>query len=324
MADVALYHPAIDPDDSVLIRTAALYWDQLQTIVPESIKDPFHSETAVDAQRVGFLKARRVSPDDPAVIAASNEIIADRERQAVRSVAEDATDKAGMALWRIHPEKMSDELRSCLFASHDVGGVGFLRASGGFVSAYMSRLAAQLALADGSSPLTNRKRNHDVVVDGLADVLPDESGSEGTLVMASLSLVSITAATPLEEVLHFRDKHRSQLQNLRKAVKSIVPAGRASAPKEIRRIVVEEVLPALDDLKHRLSEGQIGFGLATLDVAQAVVIGAIASGFADFGTGALAGGVSLSINYYRHRRERADLLRTDPWSYLLLAQRQLG
>jgi len=58
--EIALYYPYIDIDDGGLIKMAALYWDKLQTIVPQDMERPYENCHTLEAERQGFLKRREV------------------------------------------------------------------------------------------------------------------------------------------------------------------------------------------------------------------------------------------------------------------------
>ena len=76
--EIVLYYPYIDIDDASLIKTAALYWDEIQTIVPydeyeyydkhgslpSNGLDPYATPISKEAKAAGFLKPRFVNPED--------------------------------------------------------------------------------------------------------------------------------------------------------------------------------------------------------------------------------------------------------------------
>ena len=44
MLGTALYYPHIDIDDPTWLRSAILFWDSLQTIVPRSVGNPYRNK----------------------------------------------------------------------------------------------------------------------------------------------------------------------------------------------------------------------------------------------------------------------------------------
>jgi len=59
----ALYYPHIDIPDEGWLKTAALYWENIQTIVPASIRRPYSSRTARELEEAQVLSAFNVDPD---------------------------------------------------------------------------------------------------------------------------------------------------------------------------------------------------------------------------------------------------------------------
>lgn len=57
----ALYYPTIDISDEGWLKSAALYWKEIYTIVPSSIKQPYRTETAKTLEQAKVLKPLVVS-----------------------------------------------------------------------------------------------------------------------------------------------------------------------------------------------------------------------------------------------------------------------
>jgi hypothetical protein len=57
----ALYYPSIDIRDERWLRTTALFWDSIRTIVPESIRQPYSGHLARELCGEGVLRPVRVS-----------------------------------------------------------------------------------------------------------------------------------------------------------------------------------------------------------------------------------------------------------------------
>ena len=82
--EIALYYPYIDITDPALIKTAALYWDKIQTIVPRSIDNPFNRACSREAYKENFLEERYVDPHDEAVESAGLEFIEDINNEPIQ------------------------------------------------------------------------------------------------------------------------------------------------------------------------------------------------------------------------------------------------
>ena len=59
MLGSALYFPHIDIHDSVWLRSAILFWDEIQTIAPSAIEEPYQIEDTRICQAEGYLRPLR-------------------------------------------------------------------------------------------------------------------------------------------------------------------------------------------------------------------------------------------------------------------------
>lgn len=132
MLGTALYFPHIDIHDPSWLRSAILFWDQIQTIVPSAIEEPYqHADTKV-CQAEGYLRPLRCDLHSHVIEDLGRKILrlGDREDdnwwtaktmdnpifQSVGSAdemgreIEHAFDEVGM-----HPGKMSPEFRELAF-----------------------------------------------------------------------------------------------------------------------------------------------------------------------------------------------------------------
>lgn len=60
MPNQALFYPWIDIKDEQWLKTSLLYWDELRTIVPESIENPYKTNTTQYLHDEGILNPLRV------------------------------------------------------------------------------------------------------------------------------------------------------------------------------------------------------------------------------------------------------------------------
>src|SRR4051812_33544690 len=53
----ALYYPNIDIKDQAWLRSAILFWDNIKTIVPTSIRNPYRQPDTRICEQEGYLQA---------------------------------------------------------------------------------------------------------------------------------------------------------------------------------------------------------------------------------------------------------------------------
>jgi hypothetical protein len=164
----ALYYPWIDIRDEMWLKTSLLYWDSVRTIVPESIDEPYSTETGRNLQDVGFLLPLRVHSgmeeieelvDDVLTYLNTSEgvelLVAGTEGQRHQIHVEKLSYRLGR-LVEIHPEKLPYEIRHLLssMASQSRRGHEWLEVDEGFAVFYMTLLASRLAERVGAGLLT--------------------------------------------------------------------------------------------------------------------------------------------------------------------------
>jgi hypothetical protein len=59
----ALYYPTIDIEKENWLKSAILYWDEIQTIVPTSIKNPYQNELTQILYEKGVLRPFEINPE---------------------------------------------------------------------------------------------------------------------------------------------------------------------------------------------------------------------------------------------------------------------
>lgn len=59
----ALYYPTIDITNETWLKTAILYWDEINTIVPSSISHPYKQPATQFLSEEGVIKPLLVDPD---------------------------------------------------------------------------------------------------------------------------------------------------------------------------------------------------------------------------------------------------------------------
>lgn len=132
MLGSALYFPHIDIDDPAWLRSAILFWDDIQTIAPSSIVQPYRNEDTRICEAEGYLRPLRCDLHPEVINDLGRKVmrLADRNAPILRAFGDrdhparaaiyasqrfgrelnDAFDMVGM-----RPDKMSPELRDMVF-----------------------------------------------------------------------------------------------------------------------------------------------------------------------------------------------------------------
>src|SRR4051812_15546067 len=158
MFGTALYHPYIDIKDESLLRSAILFWDEIQTIVPTSIEHPYNNRSSKICEAEGYLKPLRCNLHGHLLNELGNRVLnMIQDSSGPLRIKANASSgellhaqkfgdrlRHDLRLARIHPEKMSPELRA-LFPGESQGDGDWLLVNSQFADASMAALAAVLA-----------------------------------------------------------------------------------------------------------------------------------------------------------------------------------
>jgi hypothetical protein len=112
MLGTALYYPHIDILDSEWLKSAILFWDNIQTIVPTSIKDPYQSEDTKICEQEGYLSPLRCDLHPELLEELGRRVfklLEDQEWHRQFHGSQNAESPAANAL--IHSDKLSEQLK---------------------------------------------------------------------------------------------------------------------------------------------------------------------------------------------------------------------
>ncbi len=159
MLGTALYFPHIDIDDPAWLRSAILFWDEIQTIAPSAIKSPYQNEDTQICYAEGYLRPLRcdlhphvIEDLGRKILRLGNNEIDNLWRtnttnnpvfesvlqpDEIKWELQEALDEVGM----MHPSKMSPELRELAFQ------FGLSRMHGGKMPSSVRRMFRDLGMA---------------------------------------------------------------------------------------------------------------------------------------------------------------------------------
>jgi len=353
--EIVLYYPYIDIDDASLIKSAALYWDEIQTIVPYDEyeyydehgslpshgPDPYATPISQEAKAAGFLKPRFVNPADESVKQAGREIITDiRKTPEIKTKISEMIRKPVRPSQKIRP-KFSKLSLSKIDINHLLNLAFEFKEAGipistddnnnvivptPFSDTYMSMLASSIATNDGIIPLTNVDLWHHALIDRYKNYDEERIDNQGQLATMSLQTISIDPNVPLIEIMRFRYDHRDMLINFRRQIhelsRQVVP-GLNTAEKQsvFEEIIGDNIRPAKVEIEAKLNESGLRF------VGSCIVITLVGCGgivisqewLAPLITAGIFAGAELIGNIRRDR----FIQTSDPLGYLYKAEQRL-
>ena len=348
----ALYYPYIDIDDSRWLRTAILFWEQIQTIVPSEISHPYANRETRLLQAEGLLTplacnlrgdllqdlGRRVIKyiERPelshgvlnVVVGASH----DRARHPGRLPGA-LVDRSTRA--HLHRSKMSPEMLDQLIDA-ETDEAGFLLVDGPFAAFYMSALANRLARETGTVAVSNDSYAFGIQLDTMLDeVLSDApAAANGILMSAVFESLTVDASVPLERVVRFRHRNENRLRELGYKFGELSDKiGKSEDLREIKenagRFYVRTIRTEVEKLKASLEDAGIGAiwtgvrNAVTLSSAAGTAINKLLGVPANIVLGAGAFVTIVDIAVQAHLAGR-KIRRESPFSYLLDVERRFA
>lgn len=356
----SLYYPWIDVQDEGWLKSASLYWDTIQTIVPETILRPYSTNTARHLENEGILVPFRVRSDAEQIESLTQDVLmylqsqeglellsgADRNRV---NLHPDKLPRSIRRLARLHPMKMSHEIRYMLQnsgLSRQTDG-GFMEVDDRFASFYMTLLATRLSETIGAGLVTSSSLPHrlslrarsDSQIDsivgfdyGYRDEMHDirrrasRQMAQGMLVELMIEDIALNPETPVHNIINYRRGHASELGRFRTKVGELTSSLPEDVPlpavrQYINDLYVNEVKPAMDDLKKSLTSSRIKWitnswmKVAFISAGSSSVLAAM--GLAIPSALLVGIGISLIGCGILYNVDKREFLRANPYSYLL-------
>jgi hypothetical protein len=247
----ALYYPRIEVPNEAWLKTAMLYWDEIKTIVPASMPQPYTGATSRALFDAGVLSPLHVHPR-----LASVEGLAEKVLEYLGSTEADGVLVEGglrqsdlihpeklpelREFVHMHPEKFPDIIEDRLERLIHGRDGEWVQVDRPFARFYMTMLATKLSESEGIALLTDLPASDRLAVsvrlDGKLGIphlrLGDPHwyrygrnwgrerqvpGALATALLADLTLqrIAIHPATSVDSILRFREDHKSELGRFR-------------------------------------------------------------------------------------------------------------
>jgi hypothetical protein len=357
----ALYYPSIEIGDEGWLKNAILYWDRIYTIVPTEIDQPYKSRTASELYNEGILQPLYVDSDsiDGEYMAKYFlEYIESQEGKEVLASGKGNRDDWFINLSKLpikirevieRPDqgviekstKIEKEFEE-VFIKTDSNWVRMYENLGSY---YMTLLATYLSNREGYGLLTDMASN-----DRLANAVRRDSNlrsvksvyyrrggvernlAQGTLADLILEKLEIDPNTPVEKIIDFRTenksaigKFRNQLGKLTEEITKLDMSSR-NLRQDVEDIYLNSVVPSIDDLKESLKFNNIIFTSDGLFKVASISVGPTSFASAVLGLAvpqaiiAMAG-LSLVTTLVNYNVERENILRNNPYTYVLALEK---
>lgn len=292
----SLYYPWIDIRDDSWIKNAALYWHEIQTIVPRSIEDPYSLDSAKALQDAGILSPLRVDPDMRDIEDLLPDVIRYLESEEGLQLLSRADrdfvylhpekmPRSFRKLARLHPAKMPYMLEDMLLELEIArpGHGDFMDVDSQFAEFYMTLLATKLSERNGAGLITSSTLPHNLSLKVKADAaMPSIVGArdeermmrryhrdmmpkevaQGLLVELMMEKISVSPDTPIDKIIKYREKHAAELGRFRNIVGELTSSLPDDAPlhamqQHVNDLYLNQVAPSIDDLKKSLTGSRI-------------------------------------------------------------------
>lgn len=247
MFESALYYPTIDIHNEVWLKSVALFWDRIETIVPESEENPYRRRSTRYLQDEGILFAHHVNPFSEDVIGLEQDVIKYIETPEGRksfmkpwmrpamSIAkgrrgEDLMCDRSQKLWEhyahkltdtyrdfyIHVEKLPMILRDRLGLQKDADD--YVWVSRGFMNFYMTLLSNRICQNNRMALLTDKVYQNNlsnrILTDGLTPVFGRRNMrnvKRGMMYQVIIDDIKVDPHTSMETIVRYKRERRHEL-----------------------------------------------------------------------------------------------------------------
>lgn len=298
MFEKALYYPTIDIGNDAWLKTAALFWDRIETIVPESEDRPYLKRNTRMLQDEGILFAHRINPfceevrgieedvlkfiDTPegkksftrpwgysrAKGRQGDEFPTDDMRQTYRECQENRWRERYKDFY-IHVEKLPMLLRERLDVEEYEDG--YVWASRGFMNFYMTLLANRICQNNRLSLLTDKVYQNNlsnrILTEGLlpsGKKVSEKLLKRGMMYQVVMDDIKLDPHTPMETIVSYKRKRRYELDVFRREMDRLTAfdcerMDVKDLEHDIRSIYMRQVVPSMDAVKATLNDARINW-----------------------------------------------------------------
>lgn len=298
----ALYYPHIDINDDTWLKNALLFWEEVCTIVPESVEEPYTNDTSRYFSDQSLLSPLVVNPRMEEIEALAETAIdhlfsqesitlyASPQRNDFANIHPDKLPRDIQRFIDIHPDKLPVLLNNIYKTLNNDGNNGWMRVPARFGYYYMTILAANLAGHRGLSLVTNQGAAEQLANSVRFDLAGALTGhyplypylhrrhrhrrnatalAEGIITRLLLDGFGVPPDTPAPQIVSFRRNYQDELNRFKRELNQLIRVAELNEPYEEivhqAESLYNDVVQALSDLKQALK------GTLTTNLTRAVL-----------------------------------------------------
>ena len=349
----ALFYPTIDIKNENWLKTAILFWDEISTIVPASIDNPYQERATQYLRDEGILKPIHVNPEQDYIEELTSDTLnylnstegfqlLTQGQRINTTIHRDKLPRDISRLFDIYPEKLPSEIRYML--RHTMTEDGSFRVDGGFAYFYMTLLANKMCEHYAISPLTDNSLTSNlsdlVRLDNQIAILGHDRHhydrphhreryidlAQGLLINMAIESISISEPTSLDDVVKFKRRHQDELglfrMNIENLTKDIpVDATLVQIRQKVEDVYRNQFEPGYNTLKKSLKDARIkwipNFLKVSLVSTSVTSIPTVLLGLSIPYALVAVGGISMISSAVSYNVDKRERLRNNPYSYLL-------
>lgn len=363
MFEKALYYPTIDITNDRWLKSAVLFWDKIETIVPESEERPYRRRNTRILHENEILFAHKVDPFSDDVRGIEKDVIQfmdtlegkksfikPRNRPAV-SVANRIHRYDDVEVGReylehrlhdrykdfyIHVQKLPMMLRERLGIRDNEDG--YVWASRGFMGFYMTLLANRICQNNKLALLTDRVNQNNfsnrILVEGLSPAgmrTREQKMKRGMMYQVIMDDIKIAPTTDMETIVKYKKDRRHELAQFRDKMDKLTAfdiegMSAKDIEHEIWNIYMRQVKPAMDGVKTTLKDAGINWWTGLGTCVFTGLIPAVLGFGPDLKTNIAIGAsecIGLAITTIPYIKKKMEE-NESPYSYLMKMDRQLS
>ncbi|KAA6329283.1 hypothetical protein EZS27_021894 [termite gut metagenome] len=350
----ALFYPTIDIKNENWLKTAILFWDEISTIVPVSIDDPYQEHATQYLRDEGILKPIRVNPEQDYIEELTTETLnylnstegfqlLTQGKNKSMTIHRDKLPRDVSRIFDIYPEKLPAEIRYML--RHTMTENGSFRVDGSFAYFYMTLLANKICEHYFIAPLTDNsltsnfsdlvRLDNQIAIIGHDRHDYDRSRhreryidlAQGLLINMAIESISISEPTTLDNVVKFKRKHQDELGLFRMNIENLtkdIPkdATLVQIRQKVEDVYVNQFKPGYNALQKSLKGAGIKWATDNLMKVSFFSTGATAIPTVLLGLSVpyalwAGAGVSIISSLVSYNIDKNTAFRNNPYSYLL-------